>query len=474
MIGWVRRRRDGWHGRSRHAQVEASTRWTLMCLPWIMLLAGLGPLPAQAADTPTATALAWTVLGLNTVLCATTSLVVDRALGAYLGERRAPWGATVVLAAQGAVAAGFTTWLVVADNRNGDVAEGMALMVCVGSTLMPYSLLVRPRRTVWVLTGAVALGTAVFAAVGVRGVDLLSLASVTTVGGLAMSLSTRSSAWYIAVMRELDDARETQSRLAVAEERLRFGRDLHDVLGRNLSVIALKSELAVQLARRGPHCPDAALDQMVEVQRIARDSQREVRDVVRGYREADLATELAGARGVLRAAGIDCRVASRNGDERPPEPVRAALGWAVREGATNVLRHADASWCEIAVRVAGTAAVLTVENDGVREDGRATAGAAAEGGAGLAGLRERLAGLHGTLGTERPTPATFRLTTEIPLHGRPETDQDGRGTPPPAGEETGMGTGDGDDRTTDGSRGRRAEKAAVGAAGCATTTEGPR
>ena len=84
---------------------------------------------------------------------------------------------------------------------------------------------------------------------------------------------------------EAERAREVETRLAVAEERLRFGRDLHDVLGRNLSVISLKSELAVQLARRGR--PEA-VEQMIEVQRIAQESQREVRAVVRGYREADL------------------------------------------------------------------------------------------------------------------------------------------------------------------------------------------
>lgn len=101
------------------------------------------------------------------------------------------------------------------------------------------------------------------------------------------------SVWLLNAVYELDEARETRARLAVAEERLRFGRDLHDVMGRNLAVVALKSELAVQLARRGR--PEA-LEQMVEVQRIARETQREVREVVRGYREADLRTELAARR----------------------------------------------------------------------------------------------------------------------------------------------------------------------------------
>nr|WP_277608066.1 histidine kinase [Streptomyces boncukensis] len=232
--------------------------------------------------------------------------------------------------------------------------------------------------------------------------------------------SPRSSAWYIAVLRELEEARETQARLAVAEERLRFGRDLHDVMGRNLSVIALKSELAVQLARRDPAGTDGAVDQMEEVQRLARESQTEVRDVVRGYREAGLTTELAGARGVLRAAGVDCRI---EGDgEALSDDVQSALGWVVREGATNVLRHADATRCTVRLDVAPRSAVLLVENDG------AAPGAPRRGGgSGLPGLRERLAALDGTLTTERPQEGVFRLRATVPLADDTDTREVSRG-----------------------------------------------
>nr|WP_237540895.1 histidine kinase [Streptomyces sp. SID4940] len=142
---------------------------------------------------------------------------------------------------------------------------------------------------------------------------------------------------------------------------------MHDVLGRNLAVIALKSELAVELAQRGKA---AAVDQMTEVQRIARASQQEVRDVVRGYREVDLRTEIAGAQGVLEAAGIGCAV--EDGDPHPgehlPAPVRSALGWVVREAATNVLRHGDPRRCSIRLRADGDTVRLVVENDGVPPD----------------------------------------------------------------------------------------------------------
>ena len=118
-------------------------------------------------------------------------------------------------------------------------------------------------------------------------------------------LTCRVSAGQLRIMWELDSSRTVHARLTVAEERLRFSRDLHDVLGRNLSLIAVNSELAAQLARRGDA---AAAENMLEVRRVAHESLREMRAVVSGYRTADLDSELAGAQDVLRSAGVSCRV----------------------------------------------------------------------------------------------------------------------------------------------------------------------
>ncbi|MDD9205445.1 histidine kinase, partial [Georgenia sp. 10Sc9-8] len=122
------------------------------------------------------------------------------------------------------------------------------------------------------------------------------------------------------VVWEQERMRTVHARLAVAEERLRFSRDLHDVVGRTFSAIAVKSELAAELARRGQ---DGAVDQMLEVRGLAQDSLREVRGVVAGYRAVDLAAELDGARSVLRSAGVRTRVV---GDGTAlPDPVQQAL-----------------------------------------------------------------------------------------------------------------------------------------------------
>jgi two-component system sensor histidine kinase DesK len=212
-------------------------------------------------------------------------------------------------------------------------------------------------------------------------------------------------------MWELDRSRHLQASLAVAEERLRFARDLHDVVGRTLSVVALKSELAAQLARRGR---DDAVDEMLAVRRIAQESLVELRELVGGYRAADLDKELAGARSLLSSAGVECRVI---GDGTlPSAAVQGVLGWVVREGTTNVLRHSEARRCTVAVRLSPDGAVsLTMDNDGVPPGRPGVAPAdRVRFGNGLTGAAERIAVLGGTVTAEHRHPDGFRLTVHVP------------------------------------------------------------
>ncbi|WP_222851063.1 sensor histidine kinase [Phytoactinopolyspora mesophila] len=246
------------------------------------------------------------------------------------------------------------------------------------------------------------------------------------IGMVAGGSTYRISVWMLGAVWETERSRETESRLAVAEERLRIARDLHDVLGRNLSVIALKSELAAQLSRRGR---DEAPAEMMEVHEIAHDSLREVREVVRGYRHADLAAELAGARSVLRSAGVDSRIIG-DGTQLPWQ-AQDALAWVVREGTTNVLRHSDATECVITVEKApsGTTEVqwasVTMENNRAREEQPAE-----RGGNGLAGLGERLEGLGGTLRAESLQGGRFRLTAIVPVRPAPDDERTPRAESP--------------------------------------------
>lgn len=197
----------------------------------------------------------------------------------------------------------------------------------------------------------------------------------------------------------LDVANDELTRLAVVEERARFSRDLHDVLGHSLTVVTMKSELAGRLVDIDP---ERAKAEIADIERLSREALQGLRQAVSGYREADLDAELVSARAALDAAGVratlpaDGSVVARD--------VRSLFAWALREGVTNVVRHAAAS----TARVTLTRTSLTVEDDGTGAlaDGAGAAGGpaaggvvAALGGNGLRGMRERAEAVGATLET---------------------------------------------------------------------------
>lgn len=412
-----------WRGKSTPAKVETYTRWSFHSFPVIEVAAfGLplfGNVPMVHAG--------W----LFTLLCGhavLASVTGSRALDWVRGTREQPlrlmWSlgvATVVL--------GIAAFALADAGHGEDTATALGGMF--GGVLVfglgMITLGIHKRRRVLYLIAGFAGGSGVLVlAVGASWTAALGTSIAVLFGTSFFAFTSVFSVWLLRAVYELDDARETRARLAVAEERLRFGRDLHDVIGRNLAVIALKSELAVQLARR--ERPEA-VEQMIEVQRIAQESQREVREVVRGYREADLGVELAGAQGVLAAAGIDCSVDGAVAAGLPGE-VQSALAWVVRETTTNVLRHGNAVQCAVGLKVMEGQVVLTVENDGIRAVGEGEEPVGDEGarrsvgaGSGLAGLRERLAVVDGTLEAGPVGAEAFRVVARVPLGstGSPRT-----------------------------------------------------
>ncbi|MBZ6478196.1 sensor histidine kinase [Streptomyces griseocarneus] len=396
--------------RSRIEQIDLYTRGALYVVPWFFLLVEAGALVGLAGPRPLPRALAVALIAVGAVQATFGIGLTRRALDRYLRKETTglTWRLVVSFVLLALAVCLFAKLVTVSAE---DVAQ-VGSTTFMGLTVAPLGslCLVVRKRTYWMLCAAGSFVAAV--PFGVAGIPVPALVGV-VFGALFVSgwvmLMARVSGWMLSIIWELDAARAVQARLAVAEERLRFSRDMHDILGRNLAAIALKSELAEQLSRRGS---DAATAQMAEVQRIAQESQRELREVVRGYREADLHTELVGARGILAAAGIECRMEDTAVEELPAQ-VQSALAWVVREATTNVLRHSDASRCAVRLRTVNGVAVLRIENDGVR-DAPAGAGDGAGGGSGLAGLRERLTALGGTLTTEHGAHRTFHLTARIP------------------------------------------------------------
>ncbi|MGC4978973.1 sensor histidine kinase [Streptomyces sp. DT199] len=400
-----------WRHKTTPEKVESYTRWSFHFFA-VMEFFSVG-LTSVAPLGPRLGGAAMLVVAVHAGLCFVT---VSRAIDWTRGRRPQPTGLMWTLAAVTAAIAAAAIGLAELgpDRESVDTAAGgvFGVILIFGPGII--ALGVRSRRRAFGIAGGFAAGTWVMAfSLGAPVLTALFTALIVLIGGMFIAFTAVFSVWLLNSVFELDEARETRARLAVAEERLRFGRDLHDVMGRNLAVIALKSELAVQLAQRGR--PEA-VTQMVEVQRLAHESQREVREVVRGYREADLGSELSGAQGVLAAAGIGCTVDGATAAVLPAA-VQSALGWVVREAATNVLRHGDARRCAVRLQVLKGRVVLSVENDGVSEAG--TESGSGPSGSGLAGLRERLAEIEGTLEAGPAGQGLFRLTAEIPLPSQP-------------------------------------------------------
>ena len=195
------------------------------------------------------------------------------------------------------------------------------------------------------------------------------------------------------------------ARAAVGRERLRVSRDLHDLVGHSLSAISLKGDLAIRLLRRDA---TAAADEIQSLTEVAAEALAGLRAITAASPQVSLAGELASARALLAAAGVAVHV--RGDASQIPPAAGAVLAWVVREGTTNILRHATAASAMITLQHDGGLARVEITNDG--------AGPAREaGGAGRFGLRSlagRIQEQSGTLSHGRLADDRFRLTAQVP------------------------------------------------------------
>ncbi len=223
------------------------------------------------------------------------------------------------------------------------------------------------------------------------------LAVILLLGGASLYGAAR----LVQTVEELYDARAELARVAVGRERLRISRDLHDLLGHSLSAVSLKGDLALRLLRSDP---EIAKSEIVSLTEVARAALRDVRAITRNEREASLRAELEGATALLAAAGIDVRIDADPADPSPP--AATVLGWAVREGMTNILRHSDAETCSITVQRQGGRVRLEIVNDGVETPMGERSG--------LSGLAERARAISGSAVAESAGDGRFRLLVEVP------------------------------------------------------------
>lgn len=200
---------------------------------------------------------------------------------------------------------------------------------------------------------------------------------------------------------DLHAAKAELAELAVAAERERLGRELHDVLGRTLSLIAVKTELAGRLSAGGDA---SAAGEMRDVQQLARRAIHEVRETVAGGYLPSVAAELAAAPQVLRAAGIVTSI-----DDTPMQlapAYEAVIAWTIREAVTNVIRHSGARTCRISLRAVDGITVFEVVDDG-RGASRTAIGM------GLHGLAQRVNALGGTFEAGASEAGGYRLCVTL-------------------------------------------------------------
>ncbi|MEV0146246.1 MULTISPECIES: histidine kinase [unclassified Nonomuraea] len=228
---------------------------------------------------------------------------------------------------------------------------------------------------------------------------------------------------------ELRETRRELARLAVVEERNRIARDLHDLVGHSLSVVAVKTELTRRLVTVDPGRAEAEL---ADIDGVVRRALAEVRQAVTNYKQPTLAAEIAGAVSATRSVDIPCAVTMPDTWDLPV-PVEGLLAWTVREGVTNILRHSKARTCSITLTLDERTAGVEIRDDGAGpaepdgpsgSDGSGGSGGPgtpagpgrAGGGNGLVGLSERAAALGGTITAgERPEGGGFRLHVRVPL-----------------------------------------------------------
>jgi two-component system sensor histidine kinase DesK len=275
-------------------------------------------------------------------------------------------------------------------------ALGVAMVVLIGpsgAASSPYiavgAIMVLP----WRWAGLVVAALVVADVVLFRLTDAGSPTGL-LFGVLAASVAVLGVRTVVSRNHELLLAQEENAGLAVDNERSRFARDLHDILGHSLTVITVKAELAGRLLDAGSsEAAERARAEVADLERLSRDALADVRRAVTGYRTVTLPEELVRARMALEAAGISA-VLPGSVDE-VPSGARELAAWTVREGVTNVVRHSRAHTCEVRLSATG----VEVRDDGVG------AGSASDGtGSGLLGLRERAAAAGATVVTERLSP----------------------------------------------------------------------
>ncbi|WP_438388860.1 sensor histidine kinase [Actinopolyspora saharensis] len=353
-------------------------------------------------------------------------------VSAFAGLARADWtghGWILMLAAVGTTVqrTRFVNQAMHESERRSKLKAEYSISAVAAIALWSYGAAVCPHPLLWaplpaLVAGAVVVNLSTRARwnatavsillTGAAGAAALPLGQVDGLGPVLLSvigmgfvgifvLIDVAHMWLWVMVVEVDRSRETAGKLAVAHERLRFASDLHDIQGHHLQAIVLKGELTERLVG---HDDETARSHAAEVTELAREALTHTREMVHGYRNTDLQTEITNAMDLLRAAGINTNM--RGSVSSIPPPLQQLFGTLVREGTTNVLRHSRAQHCNIVLSVKSGQAAVQISNDGAnpsRSDGN-----------GITSLRERFATLGGHVAAGTRGDGQFEIIGQAP------------------------------------------------------------
>lgn len=272
------------------------------------------------------------------------------------------------------------TAVVARTTRDGTLADAAGAVGIFAMLVLVASIVTFLPHRWWLVVGLGLLAGTVYR--DTSETIAVTAAFVVVINAFMVAL-TLLSLWGVRVVDDLERARHAESEVKLAQERLRFARDLHDVVGRGFSAVAVKSELAATLTHTGEHARAEA--EMREVNSLAVESMEQMRALVRGYRDITLASEVAGAQSFLSAAG--CHLTVDGGAGHVPRRFHEAAAWVVREGVTNIVKHTSASRAALTLGPEG----MTLSND--------TRGVAGPPRSGHTGLAERLDAVGATMST---------------------------------------------------------------------------
>jgi len=295
------------------------------------------------------------------------------------------------------------------DSAKGGV-HYVVVMALIGYALSPFNgsfgvfhiyatvqaSLARPERRAWIGMTSLAL---VFIIFSVLTDQHPSLWVFPVVIGLMVGVSTIYSAEQVERQAVLERSREHDTHMAALAERERIAQDLHDLLGQTLTVVALKSDIANKLIDRDPQ---RAKQEIIEIREASRIALSEVREAVANMIQTTIAREISRAKTMLQSAGIELEVSA----DLPELNANAerTIGLAIRESATNIVRHSNATSAKLTLSQAQDGLEVVIEDNGN--------GVINNEGAGIRGLRKRINALGGV--THIDTNSGVRLKLNLP------------------------------------------------------------